>query len=146
MKIVTVTHPQSELLDALNALLPQLSPTARPLDADALTQIVTSDCCTLYAATQGAAVLGCLTLVRYRIPSRRHAWIEDAVVAAPARGKGIGEALVRHAIEQARAWGADRIGLSSSPERIAANRLYQKIGFKERDTNVYHYTFAQEPS
>lgn len=125
-------------------MLPQLTPTAKPLDTKALTQIIHSPCCSLFVAIDEDTVIGCLTLVLYRIPSRIHAWIEDVVVTSSARGSGVGEALVRHAIHQAEIQKAARIGLSSSPQRMAANRLYRKIGFQEQDTNVYLYHLHQE--
>jgi ribosomal protein S18 acetylase RimI-like enzyme len=58
-------------------------------------------------------------------------------VDAAARGRGIGEALTRHAIELARASGARRVHLTSHPRREAANRLYRRLGFEPRETNVY---------
>jgi ribosomal protein S18 acetylase RimI-like enzyme len=56
-----------------------------------------------------------------------------------ARGQGAGEALVREAIRLARKAGARTIDLTSRPSREAANRLYERIGFVERETNVYRY-------
>jgi ribosomal protein S18 acetylase RimI-like enzyme len=67
------------------------------------------------------------------------AWIEDVVVDRDARGKGVGEALNVHAIERARLLGARTVDLTSRPSREAANRLYQRIGFKPRETNVYRF-------
>ena len=145
MKIVAITQTDADVLDSLNALLAQLNDAIVPLNAGTLDQIVASECCTLYAAISADAVIGCLTLVIVRIPSRLHAWIEDVVVTPSARRQGIGEALIRHAIAQAKTRGAERIGLSSSPGRIAANRLYQKIGFQTRVTNIYQYPLIQEP-
>ena len=59
------------------------------------------------------------------------------VVDEAARGRGVGEALNRHAIDRAGQLGAVTVDLTSRPKRVAANRLYQKIGFLPRDTNVY---------
>jgi ribosomal protein S18 acetylase RimI-like enzyme len=65
------------------------------------------------------------------------AWIEDVVVDEAARGQGVGEALNREALRIAAENGARTVDLTSRPSREAANRLYQRIGFKQRDTNVY---------
>jgi ribosomal protein S18 acetylase RimI-like enzyme len=67
------------------------------------------------------------------------AWIEDVVVDATARGQGVGEALNRSALEVAERRGARTVDLTSRPSREAANRLYRRLGFVERETNVYRY-------
>jgi ribosomal protein S18 acetylase RimI-like enzyme len=68
------------------------------------------------------------------------AWIEDVVVDSEARGHGVGEALNKAAIAEAQSRGAITVELTSRPSREAANRLYQRLGFVARDTNVYRYT------
>jgi ribosomal protein S18 acetylase RimI-like enzyme len=85
-------------------------------------------------------IVGMLTLAVFRIPSGVRAWIEDVVVDTEARGRGIGAALVRRAIEIAQESGARTVDLTSRPSREAANKLYQKLGFEQRSTNVYRYT------
>jgi ribosomal protein S18 acetylase RimI-like enzyme len=81
-----------------------------------------------------------MTLVVFPIPTRVRAWIEDVVVDGDARGRGVGEALNRRALDLARSLGAKTVDLTSRPSREAANRLYQRIGFEPRETNVYRYT------
>jgi len=80
-----------------------------------------------------------MTLIVFPIPTGMRAWIEDVVVDENARGKGVGEALNRRAIEIAIQAGAKTIDLTSRPSREAANRLYQRLGFSVRDTNIYRY-------
>jgi ribosomal protein S18 acetylase RimI-like enzyme len=75
--------------------------------------------------------------VVFRIPTGLRAWIEDVVVDGSARGRGVGEALNRAAIDRARAAGATTVDLTSRPSREAANRLYRRLGFEQRTTNVY---------
>ena len=87
-------------------------------------------------------ILGSLTLVVFPIPTGIRAWIEDVVVDEAARGRGVGEALNRAALDRARAAGARTVDLTSRPSREAANRLYQRIGFQPRDTNVYRFDFG----
>jgi ribosomal protein S18 acetylase RimI-like enzyme len=82
-----------------------------------------------------------LTLVVYRVPTGIRARIEDVVVDEAMRGKGIGEALMRHALHMAREAGADGVALTSNPRREAANRLYQRLGFHPWQTNLYFYKF-----
>ncbi len=137
------------VLAELNRLLPQLSSSAEPVSLADFESLVASECSHLLVARDGpgspapgdAAVplLGCLTLVVFRIPTGVRAWIEDVVVDEAARGHGVGEQLNLAAIELAADLGARSVDLTSRPSRIAANRLYQRLGFVARDTNVYRY-------
>jgi ribosomal protein S18 acetylase RimI-like enzyme len=139
MKIVTISKAEPWILEGLNALLAQLSESVSPFSINELEHIVASDCATLLVAVEEGQVKGSLTLVIFRIPTGIRARIEDVVVDASARGEGIGELLVRQAIEMASHRGAVAVDLTSNPERTAANRLYQKIGFVTRKTNTYRY-------
>jgi ribosomal protein S18 acetylase RimI-like enzyme len=80
-----------------------------------------------------------LTLIVFRIPTGVRAWIEDVVVDETARGRGVGEALSQKAVRRALALGARTVELASRPSREAANRLYQRLGFVRRDSNLYRY-------
>jgi ribosomal protein S18 acetylase RimI-like enzyme len=122
-------------------LLPELSRSAPAPTAEAVREIVTSPATTLFVGRDGpdGAIVGMLTLVLLRIPSGVRAWIEDVVVAADARGKGCGEALSRAALDAASVAGARTVDLTSRPSRQDANRLYQRLGFTARNTNVYRY-------
>jgi len=82
-------------------------------------------------------IVGMLTLAIFRIPTGIRAWVEDVVVDGASRGRGVGEALTQAAVAFAGARGALTVDLTSRASREAANRLYQRIGFELRDTNVY---------
>jgi ribosomal protein S18 acetylase RimI-like enzyme len=124
-------------MPAINHLLAQLSRSAPPLDADAVQQIATWDGNSLLVARAEGRIVGMLTLVTFPIPSGLRARIEDVVVDESARGHGVGAALSREAIRLAQAAGARTIDLTSRPSRESANRLYQRLGFRLRDTSVY---------
>lgn len=128
-----------ELVAALARLVPQLS-SSPPPTAEQLAEIVDSPASVLLLARLDGAIVGTLTLATYRIPTGLKAWIEDVIVDAAASRRGIGEALNRAAIDEARRRGAKDVGLTSRPSREAANRLYQRIGFERRETNVYRYS------
>jgi ribosomal protein S18 acetylase RimI-like enzyme len=137
-----VTAVTPGVLDALRALVPELSASAPPLTDAALEQIVRSPATVLWVArddTDGA-VLGSLTLVVFTAPTGPRAWIEDVVVAPEARGRGVGAALVLEANARAAAAGSRTVDLTSRPSREAANRLYVRLGFDQRQTNVYRKT------
>ncbi len=105
-----------------------------------LAAIIANDSCDVLVAKDGDSIVGSLTLVVFPIPTGIRAWIEDVVVDESARGKGVGEALNTFALQRARERGAKTVDLTSRPSREAANRLYQRLGFVARDTNVYRYT------
>jgi ribosomal protein S18 acetylase RimI-like enzyme len=132
------------LLSAMNTLVPQLSTSALPLTLDDLSAIVASPVTTLFVVREGASVVGTLTLIVFRIPSGVRAWIEDVIVDESARGSGAGEALTRAAISHSINLGARSIDLTSRPSREIANRLYQRLGFEVRETNVYRRMIEEE--
>jgi ribosomal protein S18 acetylase RimI-like enzyme len=132
-----------ELVDAFTRLIPQLSRSNPPPGREQLEDLVRSEASHLLVARDDAgAIVGSLTLVVFRIPTAVRAWIEDVVVDESARGQGVGEALNREALRLAAELGARTVDLTSRPSREAANRLYQRIGFKPRETNVYRYEFG----
>ena len=129
----------ADVLAACHRLIPQLSVSSTPISAQELEEIIESDATVLFAARSGQEIVGLLTLAIFRIPTGVRAWIEDVVVDNQARGKGVGDALNRAALAEAERRGAKTVDLTSRPSREAANRLYQRLGFKQRDTNVYRY-------
>ena len=139
--VVAVHTVDDELIEAFDRLIPQLSSSSPPPSHDHLTAMVDSEDTVLYVARVDGRILGSLTLALYRIPTGTKAWIEDVVVDAEARGPGVGELLNRAALDEARARGAKDVSLTSRPSREAANRLYRRIGFEPRETNVYRYNF-----
>ena len=137
--VEVATHVDDGLMDAVHRLVPQLtSSTPAPTRVE-LEVIVAGPSTMLLLARNGRAVVGMLTLAIFRIPTGIRAWIEDVVVDADARGKGVGEALTREAVRIAGTHGARTVELTSRPSREAANRLYQRLGFERRDTNVYRF-------
>jgi len=137
IEIVTAVPP--DLAAAMRQLLPQLSSSAPPLTDDDLAAIIDSPATLLFVARVDDRIVGSLTLVLFRLPTGMRAWIEDVVVDAGARGHGVGEALNRAAIAEADRRGARTVDLTSRPSREAANRLYQRMGFKARQSTVYRF-------
>jgi ribosomal protein S18 acetylase RimI-like enzyme len=134
--IEQIDRVTDEVVDALARLVPQLSRSRRAPTLEEAIDLAHAQTL-LVARDAGGAIVGALTLVLYRIPTGLRARIEDVVVDESARGGGVGEALTRDALERARAAGAETVELTSHPSREAANRLYARLGFERRDTNVY---------
>lgn len=128
--------------EAFDRLLPQLSSSARPLSREEIQKLLAQEYLHLVCALDDDdRILGMLSLVVFDIPTGRRAWIEDVVTDQAARGQGVGQSLVDAAVEHARELGAKTVDLTSRPTREAANRLYRRVGFLQRETNVYRKSF-----
>jgi ribosomal protein S18 acetylase RimI-like enzyme len=138
--ITQATTVSDELVAAFARLVPQLSSSAQAPTRAELEAIVESPATTIFLAEDDeGALIGSLTLALFRTPTGTRAWIEDVIVDESARGQGAGEALAAEAIRLAAEAGARTVDLTSRPSRDAANALYEKIGFRMRETNVYRY-------
>lgn len=132
----------ADVVAAFERLVPQLSRSSPPPTEEQLREMVTAPgTVVLVARDRGGegGVVGSLTLVTFRIPTGMRAWIEDVVVDEGASGRGVGTSLNRAALDIARSRGCRTVDLTSRPSRAAANRLYQRLGFEPRETNVYRY-------
>lgn len=138
MQIDRVARVDAALVEAFARLIPQLSAVPPPTAGD-LAAIVGAPGSVLLVARDGATIVGALALTLYRIPTGQMARIDDVVVDERARGHGVGEALTHEALAIARAAGARSVNLTSRPERAAANRLYERLGFERVTTNVYRF-------
>lgn len=137
MEIKRVSTFTEELHSAVLRLLPQLAPDSALPSMEYFNELLNSENTYFFVSGNDNEISGMLTLVMYRIPTGMKFWIEDVVVDASHRGEGMGEKLVEAAIGFAHSIGATEVRLTSRPERIAANKLYQKIGFERYETNVY---------
>jgi ribosomal protein S18 acetylase RimI-like enzyme len=131
-----------ELMTVIGLLLPQLSSFATLPSRPEMGDILASPHNSLFIARdpeRNDDIVGIAVLVMYRTPTGLHAWIHDVVVDKDSRGKGFGAALTQACIQYADRAGAHGVNLTSRPARQAANRLYQRMGFIQRETNVYYY-------
>jgi ribosomal protein S18 acetylase RimI-like enzyme len=138
--IEEATSSSPEILAALASLVGQLSSSAPAPSATAIEALVASDATRLLLAREREGrIVGTLTLAVFAVPTGVRAWIEDVVVDREARGRGIGALLTLEALRLASDAGARTVDLTSRPSREEANRLYAKLGFHRRETNVYRY-------
>lgn len=135
-----VREATDEVVEAFARLLPQLSTKAKPLDHEAVGRLTGTSTNTLLVARVEGMIVGTLMLVMSPLPSGLRAHIEDVVVDAAARGHGVGRALIDKALGLAADAGARTIDLTSRPSREAANRLYERAGFRRRESTVYRVT------
>ena len=137
-----VTGSSEELYNSMTELLSQLTTSELSFSPKDLERIVASQSSILFTATDkdlNNKIVGMLTLAIIDIPTGMLGRIEDVVVDKEARGKGIGEQITIAAIQKAKELGLKKIDLTSNPSREAANRLYKRLGFKQRTTNIYRY-------
>ena len=142
MKIVELILVDEQLIQAMQSLVAQLSANAPLPSVEDIEKIVGAPESTILVARsddEDDQVLGMLTLVMFQVPTGRRARIEDVVVNENTRGEGIGETLVLRALKLAELNGAMGVDLTSNPARKVANKLYSKLGFELRYTNVYRY-------
>jgi len=145
MYIGKITEPSDQLYEALQRLIPQLGAHKVPPTLEELKALLNAEDSILLVAREPdeiGEIVGMLSLTVYRVPTGIRSIIEDVVVDEKMRRRRVGEALVRRAIDLAREAGADGISLTSNPQREAANRLYQTIGFELRKTNPYFYKLS----
>ncbi len=141
--IEEVRSATPEVAESLARLVPQLSSSAPALTPEALADIASSPTTMLFVARDSSGdIVGSLTLVSFNAPTGPRAWIEDVVVDESERGGGIGSALVKAALSRAGEAGARTVDLTSRPSREAANRMYLRLGFTQRETNVYRFELA----
>ena len=134
------TEATPDLVETIGRILPQLSKSSPAPTTAEIAEIIDSPASDLLVARVDGRIVGTLTLVIFRIPTGMRAWIEDVVVDDAARGHGVGEALNRFALDVAKQRVCKTVDLTSRPSREAANRMYQRIGFQARETNVYRYS------
>jgi len=138
MQIDIAARADDELYEAFQRLVPQLTQNNPPPTREELVALINEPSSTLLLArAQNGQIVGALNLTVYRVPTGIRSIIEDVIVDLSARGQGIGEALMQRAIEIAKQKGAKNISLTSNPMRVAANKLYIKMGFEKRETNAY---------
>ena len=138
--IEVLSEVTGEAIDAFRRLLPQLSTSSPPMDEAALSAILTAPASQVLVARSGGEIVGTLTVAMFPIPTGVRAWIEDVVVDEAVRGQGVGEALVLEEIRGAKDGGAKTVDLTPRPSREAAGRLYERLGFEQRETRLYRYS------
>ena len=129
--------------NAAGKLLSQLAGSRRRISLALLRRIVKDKSAALVMARDRKKIIGMGTIVFLAVPGGFHARLEDVVIDEQYRGKGLGRALTKKLIAIARGKKAEYVELTSRPSRVAANALYQKMGFEKKETNVYRMFLRQ---
>lgn len=135
--IIEIQTYSQEYHEAMQRFLDQLTTNPMTLTEDMCRQLFKSENSHLFFLVKDEQIAGMLTIGIYHSPTGGKAWIEDVVVDESFRGQGLSKLLVAHAIEFTKSMGIPSLMLTSNPKRIAANKLYQAMGFERKETNVY---------
>src|SRR6266513_5417455 len=144
MRIEAVTEATPALHAALARLLPQLNGNLAVPDMERLERLIADPDVTLLVARDGEEIVGTTTVIVYTTPFWIKARLDEVVVDDSARGRGVGEALVKAALEVGREKGAQVAELQSGrgPAREAAHRLYERLGFRIRESDVMRISLS----
>ena len=135
--IIKINTYSQEYHEAMQRFLDQLTTNPMTLTEAMFRQLLDSDNSHLFFLVKDEQIAGMLTVGIYHSPTGGKAWIEDVVVDEAFRGQGLSKLLIAHAIEFTKSMGIPSLMLTSNPKRIAANKLYQAMGFERKETNVY---------
>ena len=139
--IIEISTYSPEYHEAMQRFLDQLTPEHMTLTEEMVKQLIESENSHLFFLMQDEQVAGMLTVGIYYSPTGGKAWIEDVVVDEAFRGQGLSKLLVAHAIQFVESKQIPLLMLTSNPTRVAANKLYQAMGFGRKETNVYRMKF-----
>ncbi len=126
-----------KLVNSINKLLAVLSSNVRPVDISILRDLVASPLLEIFIVEVDGKIIGMASLYYIRTLGKNAAYVEDVVVHPDFQGQGLGKKIMNHLIKRAKERKVDFLELTSSPKRVAANKLYKKLGFELRETNVY---------
>lgn len=139
--IIEINTYSAEYHEAMQRFLNQLTTHPMTLTETMFRQLIDSENSHLFFLMKEGQIAGMLTVGIYYSPTGGKAWIEDVVVDETFRGQGLSKQLVAHTIEFTQSKRIPSLMLTSNPKRIAANKLYQDMGFGRKETNVYRMKF-----
>ena len=145
MEIQELQNYTQTQYEDIKHLLSELSDRVNFSQAD-LMMVLKDSNCHLYAILDGERIVGCVTLCVFHSPTGTKASVEDVIVSSAYRGQHLGKQLMKYVLEQAKAFAPIELHLTSNPMRVAANKLYQSIGFQKKETNCYQMTISESAS
>ena len=143
LKIEMVRHSSPALLRGVKSLLPQLTSSDRTMTATELNTMITSPTATLLIVRDSDKIVGMISLAIVQMPSGLRSYLEDLVINSSYRRRGAATKLLEAAIDLARNAGVRTLDFTSRPSRIGTIELYERLGFRRRETNVFRYTFDE---
>lgn len=136
MKTTRLTTFSPSVLASFDALMHELSSSSF-CDREKLSAAISDNNSIVLVAVEDDRIVGTATLCIAHTPEFTLGFVEAVVVLHEYRGRGIAKSLMTELLQQARVAGVQKLHLTSSPSRVAANGLYRALGFEKYDTNVY---------
>jgi len=122
-KLIAIFHQPSAMYDY------------REFDEDALIADANCNCVVI---EKDGEIAGFASLITYRVPTKGLIGrIEDVIVDERYRGQGLGRGVMENLIALAKEKKISLIDLTSNPQRFAARKLYESLGFEIHDTGVF---------
>ena len=137
IEVVRLEKIGANTVDEINALLAQLASHYELVTPSALEKMLVHPDIELLTVVDEGKIIGIATLIITHKLSGISSQVEHVVIDEKYRGQGLGETLMKKLIERAGIRRAESVVLTSRPARAAANKLYQKLGFERKETNVY---------
>lgn len=141
MEINELQNYTQAKFEELKQLMSELSDRVNFTQTDLMLVLKDSNC-HLYVILDGERIIGCATLCVFHSPTGTKASIEDVVVSSAYRGQHLGKQLMEYVLEQAKEYAPIELHLTSNPKRVAANKLYQSLGFQKKETNCYQMSIV----
>ncbi len=128
----------SEIKD-INSLLAQLmlGDVLEECSPEKLSSVLSQSNTLIAVARLRGRIIAMATIHFYEILTRNVGLIEDVIVDKNHRGKGLGRRLMKMLIVEAMKRGTGCVELTCRPERVAAKKMYESMGFKKRKTHCY---------
>ena len=133
------TYSSQDLAD-LDALMRELSATSF-CSEELLRNVLNDANVHVYVIREEGHIVATGTLCIKHTLEFTIADIEAVVVGSRCRGKGYGKEMMKALVAAAKAFKVHHIQLTSNPKRVAANQLYQSLGFERYETNNYKFYF-----
>lgn len=139
---VLVPAERAARLPELRRVLTQLSPQLADVGDDELADRLSDERLSLVVLLEDDRVVGAASLSLLTTAGLgRIGHVDDVVVDDALRGQGLGRVLMDAVHDEARRLGCRHLDLTSRPSRVAANALYQSLGYERRETNAYRLRF-----
>jgi len=135
IKQLSLTDLNEVVQTEIFSLFKQLAPDMEPLSLKEV--LDKQNNCYVLCYMENSAIIGLAVMCTYKVISGYNGWVEDVIVDEKYRGKGIGKKLIGQLIKVGQDLNLTNLFLFTGKHRTAANKLYTRIGFTKKNSNLY---------
>jgi ribosomal protein S18 acetylase RimI-like enzyme len=143
IRFARLTKPSKKALLEINRLFLQLSSSGRQITLTDLRKTLSNKDLYVIVLRDKNRIIGMGSIMMIRYLFGLWGNIEDVVVDQEYRRQGLGKKLMKKLISIGKQKKVNGVNLTSRPSRVAANKLYKKLGFKRKETNFYQLKFKK---